>query len=237
MKYIIYCLKHPDTLKIHYIGCTTTKLSSRLSQHIWDSKNKNSTKAKWVKSIINANKIPIIEKLEICDIDTWRIKEKYWISLYEGLANTNIGGDGIILNRSFDSVARSSESKYIPILSFTLDGIFVKEYSSAIEASKELNLLNTSIGNVLKGRSKSAGNLIWVKKEDYKGQNIKYERKKRSFLDNSIIVEISKEGYIINTYLNIKDCCNKTNLSFKDIHSCISGKQKTVKNRIFKLSK
>ena len=49
----------------------------------------------------------------------------------------------------------------IPILQFTKDGTFVKEWPSAHEAERQLGILHSSICNCLKGRLKSTGGFVW----------------------------------------------------------------------------
>jgi len=51
---------------------------------------------------------------------------------------------------------------YKPILQYKLNGEFIKEYPSAKIASKDVNILRTSINNCCYGRSKSAGGFKWV---------------------------------------------------------------------------
>ena len=50
------------------------------------------------------------------------------------------------------------------ILKYTKTNLFLKEYSSLAEASKDTNTLSTSITNCLTKRSKSAGGFIWLYK-------------------------------------------------------------------------
>lgn len=49
----------------------------------------------------------------------------------------------------------------IPILQFTKDGMFVKEWPSALEAERQLGIACSNICNCLKGRNKSAGGFVW----------------------------------------------------------------------------
>lgn len=44
---------------------------------------------------------------------------------------------------------------------YTLDGEFIAEYDSLIDASRETGILKTSICNCLKGRSKNSGGFLW----------------------------------------------------------------------------
>ena len=48
-----------------------------------------------------------------------------------------------------------------PILQFTLDSVFIREWQSATIASKELNINQSNITACCKGRYKSAGMYIW----------------------------------------------------------------------------
>lgn len=52
------------------------------------------------------------------------------------------------------------------ILQYTKDNILIKEYPSVTDASQETGISNTSIGNCLTGRSKSAGGFKWIYKND-----------------------------------------------------------------------
>ena len=49
----------------------------------------------------------------------------------------------------------------IPILQFTKDGTFVKEWPSAHEAERKLGIFHSSICYCLKGHNKSAGGFVW----------------------------------------------------------------------------
>ena len=50
----------------------------------------------------------------------------------------------------------------IPILQFTKDGTFVKEWPSAHEAGRQLGIAQGNICNCLKGYRKSAGGFVWT---------------------------------------------------------------------------
>ena len=49
----------------------------------------------------------------------------------------------------------------IPILQFSKDGTFVKEWPSAHEAERQLGIFHSNICYCLKGRLKSAGGFVW----------------------------------------------------------------------------
>lgn len=52
-----------------------------------------------------------------------------------------------------------------PILQYTLDGVFVKEWYGVTEVEKELGLSHKNISRHLKGKTKSAYGFIWKYKE------------------------------------------------------------------------
>lgn len=170
-EYKIYSLKSPLSNEIRYIGVTINKLNSRLSQHIYEGRHKDGThKINWIKSLIKKGLKPIIELVEICDCNNWEERERYWISYYKNLTNTNEGGLGLITDRKYESIERSAKSKHIPIVKLTLSGDFVRFYGSIKEAQVDMGFKsNSSITNALKqsAKSKTAGNHFWVYKKDY----------------------------------------------------------------------
>lgn len=53
------------------------------------------------------------------------------------------------------------------VLQYSLDGKFIREWSSAIEAARGLRMkINAGIGEVCKGKKKTAGGFIWKYKEE-----------------------------------------------------------------------
>ncbi len=53
-----------------------------------------------------------------------------------------------------------------PILQYTLNGVFLKEYRSAVFAANELNINQANIVHCLKGKYKQSGGFIWKYKSD-----------------------------------------------------------------------
>ena len=56
---------------------------------------------------------------------------------------------------------RISEKKSKPVLQFTKDGEFVKEWKSATDVERNLNYSNSKISECCTGKLKSAYNFIW----------------------------------------------------------------------------
>lgn len=218
----IYCLKNPDTNDVWYIGVTTTTLNSRLSQHIYDAMHKNSLKAKWIKDLLDKGKKPLIELLEICTIHNWREKEIFWISKYNNLVNSTRGGDGYVIDRKAESITRSSVAKYIPIIQLDMNGKFIKEWESATEVEKTLSILKTSLGNVLRGRTISAGGYRWVYKKEYL-QNT-YNLKPIKTPNCIKIYEVNSLNNIIKEYSSIKELVTELGIKYETLHKYLDIK-------------
>lgn len=237
-EYKIYKLIEPETNIVKYIGCTTSKLNERLSQHIYDSKTKNSFKSVWIKSLLEKGLKPKIELIETCIEENWIQKEQYYINFYyKDLTNFTKGGDGMILSRQISSIRNSSEKKFVKIQQYTLEGVYVKTWNSVKEACEELNLSRTSMGNCLNNRSKSCGGYLWKyfnnssdNVDTYVPKNSKVRKKPwliGMFENNNLLQSFSTLRESLRktsfTYYNVfnsiktNTCIKNTNISFKKI--------------------
>ena len=72
-----------------------------------------------------------------------------------------IGGkiSGKIVGKKYGAI--NGKKRSIPILQFTKDGIFVKEWPSLSEACRQLGISQSNICHCLKGSYKSAGGFVW----------------------------------------------------------------------------
>ena len=59
---------------------------------------------------------------------------------------------------------RAAESKRKPILQYTKDGEFIREWSHAREAAEELGINKRAIYSACTGRCKTSGGFIWKRK-------------------------------------------------------------------------
>ena len=70
------------------------------------------------------------------------------------------------------NVAHLKAHRYItPILQFSLDGKFIKNYPSISEAGRQSNICSSSISSACRGNYKTAGKFKWKYKRDYKNEN------------------------------------------------------------------
>jgi len=164
----VYSLSHPTTKEVRYIGVTSGTLNQRLSQHIWDSKNKMSHKCNWIKSVVlETGQVPIIELLD--ETEDWELIEQYWISQFKSwgfsLVNTDSGGKGVY--KDVRGRSRSIDAHKKHVFQYELDGTYIRSWDSLVEANKYYGTTKGTIGECAKGRSKSSCGFRWsFKKTD-----------------------------------------------------------------------
>lgn len=234
MIYKIYCLKSNN--EVFYVGCTTAELKVRLSQHIWDANNKSSKKAKYIKELLDKKEDIKIELIEECNQDNWGQKENFWINSFSNLSNTDLGGSGIILNRSSSSISKSSKAKEIKICQLDLQGNYIRTFESVSKAATFLNVSRTVISNPLNGWSQSGADSLWLYEKDYiSGKTIIYTatvcNKKKYFAE---VFELDINKNIINTFENARDASNKTGIKYGYIIDTCKKRQTQTKGRFFK---
>jgi group I intron endonuclease len=107
------------------------------------------------------------------------------------------------------------------VFQYSLDGEYIKEWGSAVEAGEELNIIHSNITKTCKGLRKQAGGFIWsfeLKKQS------KYEKKKQK---TKYILQIDVNSNIINEFESISKASLITNISRTAIINCLSGKTKS----------
>ena len=184
MEIYIYTLSD-DNNNVKYVG-QTKNINIRLRKHIYDAINNGggNKRCSWIKSLINKNKLPVIDIIDVVPKNEWVFWEKYWISQFKAwgfkLTNMTDGGDGkyghspSIDTKNKISLSHKSklpknyklfrESTMKIVLQYDLNGEFIKEWESIITAKKELKIDNISF--VLTGRRLTAGGFIWSYKDN-----------------------------------------------------------------------
>ena len=97
------------------------------------------------------------------ETEDWIAREKYWVSYYKQrteLVNSTSGGEDVF-KKDKNSVKRSSEAKFTPIIQFSLFGDIIQEWDCIRDATIALGLARNSIKNNLRGRSATCGGFIW----------------------------------------------------------------------------
>jgi hypothetical protein len=101
-QYKLYCLRHPETLEIRYVGVTKNILERRLKQHMKKSElAPNTPKTAWIKSLLEIGLKPVIELIESCGTQEEVFKaeiesiKRHRILGYR-LTNSCSGGRGVL---------------------------------------------------------------------------------------------------------------------------------------------
>lgn len=120
------------------------------------------------------------------------------------------------------------ESKRKPILQYTKDGVFVKEWSCIKEAEQELGIVHVS--ECARGYRNYAGDWMWR----YKDGDVKESISKvlpRSFRR---IAQIDKDGNVIQEFDNIREASRALGVRYTGITEVLSGRQKKTAGYRFK---
>ena len=109
-----------------------------------------------------------------------------------------------------------------PVSQFTKDGVFVKTYMSATEASDENNVSRGCISSCCNGNSQSAGEYQWcyVNEEN----NIKkYENS-----NFKSVSQFTSEGEYIKTHNSIMEASKETKIGYGGINACCHNRTKSA---------
>lgn len=170
-----------------YVGSTYNNPEDRYKEHLRLLKKQTHHNYK-LQNLYNKYKdlmrVEIIETLKINNRkDLFDVEQKY---LDKGEYNLNI---------SMKAEGTDPELLKKKILQYSKDGKFIKEWDSATDASKILNIEQTSIRNNIYGINKSAGGYQW------------------RFFEQDFPVKIDKV-----TYTKPKPPINKTPVNVYDLH-------------------
>ena len=126
------------------------------------------------------------------------------------LTNGGEGANGLI----------SSQRKIV--YQYSLDGTFIKEWSSATEIEKELHINNSNIIACCMGRYKQAKGFIW-------SHNfcLKIPSYKRALAHPVRVLQYSSDGYLLNTFKSASEAARAVNGNDSNIIRCCKGR--TVK--------
>ena len=112
-----------------------------------------------------------------------------------------------------------------PVEQYNKQGEFIREYPSAIEASRVLGLSVSGIVSCCNDNKKYAhcGGFFW-----------KYKNSDKEITKASTIVQIDKSGKTIGIYYTVTEASKATSISRTSIHNCLTGLSKTSGGYIWK---
>ena len=118
-----------------------------------------------------------------------------------------------------------------PICQFDLNMNYITTYPSTKDASKITKISDTSIYNVLNGRTKTAGNYIWMRESDYLNGNYN----KNKIVDNikpkyrtNSIVQLDLNNNFIKCYDSLIEASKETNIDRTCIGNNCNHRHKTA---------
>lgn len=107
-------------------------------------------------------------------------------------------------------------SKSRPVLQYDLDGNFIKEWSTAVEAANALNLNSKYITSTCRGHQKTYNGMKWKYKDDI---NPLLEIKNGS----QPVSQFSLDGNFIKSYHSIGEAAKETNIDRASISKACAG--------------
>lgn len=241
--YRIYKIINKINNKI-YIGQTCKSLNKRWISHKCDSKNKNYYFYSAIRKYGEINFV--MEEIDKCyEKDEADKLEKYYIKLYNSSNpkigyNSTLGGEGgILTKKAIEKFSGINHYIIKPVLQYSLDGKFIKEYSYIKEASICLNIDRGKIVKTCKGERKSAGGYQWkYKKSNNIKQIISAYKKKINFGENNPyskkVKQYSLSNNLLQIYNTIKEAGDRTKVNKDSISKNCRNLQKQAGGFIWK---
>jgi hypothetical protein len=238
VKYFIYTLKDPKTNLIRYVG-KTKNLEDRYSRHLQpcylEKYDKNTYKSNWIKKILKDDEKPIMEILDVGDINNINDLEIYWIEQLRQwgfkLVNLSDGGEIGVNWKGRKHTEKSKELNMInqpnrkEVIQYDLNGNILGEYKSISEASKKTKCHIAMISNCCNKKSHYTvkGTVFrYVGDEfDYTSYNKKVQKSTKKVNQYDLI------GNFIKTHDSIKECAIFFNIGHSNISRCCKKKYKT----------
>lgn len=227
-----------------YIG-QSIDIHKRWIFHKWNLRNNRHHNYKlqyeWNKYKESNFDFEIIEK---CNEHELNDKEVYWISklntYYEGY-NNDFGGD--CYTREITDITRkrmSDVAKKTPIIQLSLDGEYIKEWSSTLEINKIFKD-SKSIRECCKKsnpKRRTARGFIWMYKDDYNvwDGDLKYYKNKKD-TSKKIVYRYDLNLNYIDSYESCCDAGRKLNIPQQAINENCNGRRKTTHGFIFSFEK
>lgn len=112
-----------------------------------------------------------------------------------------------------------------PVLQYDLDGKFIKEWESAVDAGKGLKISYSDINRACKKENLIAYGFQWR----YKNGKIKIGKYvKPDSSSNKAIIQLTKENEIIREYKSLTEAFNETGIKRTNISNCLTGLSKSA---------
>ncbi len=131
-----------------------------------------------------------------------------------------------VLKTDYNKIREASEK---PVLQYDLDGVYIREWRSATEASKSLNITGANICSCCKGVRNMVGGFIWKYKSDGTFEKIEPVQPR-----NKPIIQYDKSMNIIAEYESIAQASRITGVFKANITACCNYKAKQASGYIWR---
>lgn len=219
----IYCIMNISNNK-KYIGSSIC-IYSRWKQHKTSLRRGNHQnrylQASWNKYGESNFRFFIIEEIQAKRTSELFEREDYYMKIYNSLNGDY--GYNIDLAGCKTEITDRSNIKYRPIIILNKDGVFIKEFISMAEASRELNVNMKRLDEVLHGRENGSkkrfrvNGFIPVYKNLY-NKEIQYSHKANRGIK---VVKLDSDKNVVDTYDNANDATIKTGINRANIYEAI----------------
>lgn len=157
------------------------------------------------------------EILETCvDRKVLNERERFWIN---SLSATTLG-------YNITEGGAGGQTKFKTVVQYDLNGKFIKEWVSAALANKILNIDDSSILKVCKGKLNSCGGFIW-------SFNIKENIENYKDTRTIEILQYNKSGELIKIWPSIVDIKNELKIGDRQIQQTLDKPNLTAKGFIW----
>ena len=210
----VYKLICPISGECRYVGKTVQSLSKRLYKHKYDKKFNPSHKNSWLiqldaKGLLDELKIELIEE---CNVSVLNDREIFWIAKLKNdgykLTNMTDGGDvGSLGHKHTDEAKRK-----------------ISEAGKRFKGIKRSEKTRKKISDSLRGKiGRNTGN----KHSEETKKKISESKKGVVSWNAQSVLQLDKEGNMINEWRSASDAANKLGLSQGNIWSVINGDRNT----------
>lgn len=124
------------------------------------------------------------------------------INYCKGKYNTSFGFQWCYkedLNKKINQKVKEKKQTNVPVLQYTIDGKFIREWSSVKEAEKTLKIAHSHICAVCRNKRKTANGFVWKYKKE---EQIKMERE---HIYKRKVSQYTPEGEYVATYDSVEE--------------------------------
>lgn len=151
--------------------------------------------------------------------------EKYKTNQKEFGYNISVGGEAS--NKGLFNNSLSTK-----VYQYSLDGSFIKEFPSMMEAERETGISNSLICACCKNKHMFTKKYIWSYEKFDKIEKIDLKEFRQKIVENckKKVYKYDLEGNFVEEYSSLTEASEKNNINLKNISDCCRGKMVTSNN-------